>query len=219
MLSPHPMPAFIDLTGRVFGRLTVLSCAQRGGRAPLRWHCRCTCGATLSVLGCSLTSGNTKSCGCLHLERVRSRRTIPVEHKPTWETWRHMISRCCNPTSHAWQRYGGRGLTVCDRWLDFANFLADMGVRPEGQSIERKKNDVGYCPENCVWADTRTQQRNRRNTVYITVCGKRTPLIAACEEYGISYKSVYDRRLRTGTTLTEAFFDTLDKNFNQAAPC
>ncbi len=82
----------------------------------------------------------------------------------TYYSWAAMVQRCVNPARNNWQNYGGRGITVCDRWLVFANFLADMGERPAGTSIEREDTDKGYAPGNCTWASCTAQNRNRRNS-------------------------------------------------------
>jgi hypothetical protein len=217
------MSGFIDLTGRIFGRLTVLSCAKRGGKAPLRWNCLCSCGAETLAQGGALKNGHTRSCGCLSSETAVKTHTThgaapSGARTKTYKVWTGMKYRCDNPNEPAWKDYGGRGIAVCERWYDFANFLADMGEKPEGWSIERTDNDGGYSPGNCVWADQRTQVRNRRNTLYITVRGERMPMIAACEQYGIKPHTVLVRRRRAGLSTTEAFFDVLDRKLHPNIP-
>lgn len=107
-----------------------------------------------------------------------------------------MRSRCKNPKAKAWPDYGARGITVCDRWNDFATFVADMGPRPAGYSLERKNNDEGYSPDNCCWADRTTQQRNRRLTVYVIVDGERYKAIELAERIGVKTDTIVDRAAR-----------------------
>lgn len=132
-------------------------------------------------------------------------------HTVTYNRWARMIYRCTNPNSHKWARYGGRGIKVCDRWrTSFENFLYDMGEHPPLMSLERLDNEGDYCPENCIWATAKVQARNRRNTPFITVCGKTIALTAACEIHNVNYNVVNARR-RRGATAIEAFLYGLER--------
>jgi hypothetical protein len=155
--------------GTVFDRLTVIdddsTLRLRNGRA---YRCRCTCGAEVLRIGSALRAGRVRSCGCLLSESAAMCGAVMKRHDgrgtPTYETWKAMVGRCHNPRNRAYHRYGGRGISVCDRWRDFTAFLADMGERPSGLTIDRIDNDKGYEPGNCRWAGWHAQNQNRRST-------------------------------------------------------
>lgn len=158
------MGAMIDLSGKVFDRLTVLRKEGRDSHGRALWKCKCTCGTDLIVISANLRSGNTGSCGC-----IRSRFAIPKESKsaetrksPTYISWASMWSRCTNSNRNTWKYYGGRGITVCNQWKRFDNFVDDMGERPAGKSLDRINTNGNYEPNNCRWATASEQMRNRR---------------------------------------------------------
>lgn len=127
------MSQFVELTGRRFCRLVVLSRAENGPRGHRRWMCRCDCGAEIAVRAGHLNNGEMKSCGCLRRDTSRAKnRTHGASGEretSTYRTWRHMRERCVNPNNRDFKDYGGRGISVCERWNTFGNFLADMGER------------------------------------------------------------------------------------------
>lgn len=156
--------------GKTFGRLKVEAKAPSSNRGRQRWVCKCDCGETLFVYGGNLTSGNTKSCGCLMRERVylanrthgmsRPRNGISA---PEYTAWQGMKARCFRESHADYKNYGARGITVCGRWLVYENFYADMGSRPSRQhSLDRVNNDGNYEPSNCRWATIDQQVKNRR---------------------------------------------------------
>lgn len=198
-----------DLTGRRFGRLLVLgegeSVRDSEGSLRLRWQCRCDCGNTVSANGKLLVNGHTQSCGCLFAElRSQGNTTHGMAGTPTYRTWQHMIERCTDPKDRGFANYGGRGITVCDRWLEsFENFLADMGEKPPGLSIERSKNDEGYEPGNCKWATAAEQSRNKRTNRPLTFAGRTQLLTDWANEVRLPVPTLH-WRIERGWTIEAA---------------
>lgn len=156
----RPIP---NMIGLVFGRLTVVAMGERMPSGAVRWQCRCECGR-VSLVGTShLKSGYTKSCGCLQRDVTTQRlRTHGLTGTPTYASWVCMWERCSRESNCAYAYYGGRGIRVCDRWNEFENFLADMGIRPPGTSLDRINGDGHYEPGNCRWATRSEQALNKR---------------------------------------------------------
>ena len=168
-------PRVRDITGQKFGLLTVISlCEERSNAEKARWVCQCDCGNTPVVVGSSLMSGNTRSCGCFQREWVTKANTTHGEcGSVEYRAWAQLKSRCLYKSNKRYEDYGGRGITVCERWLNsFENFFEDMGVRPEGLTLDRIENDGNYEPGNCRWADSETQGSNKRNSRLITYGGE-----------------------------------------------
>lgn len=159
-----------ELTGQKFGRLTVVRLIGRlasvSGHRKTWWHCSCDCGEVSDVVGQSLTSGNTRSCGCLEKEaRGAMSVTHGLSHTPEFRVWCTMLARCANPKSDQWVNYGGRGIMVCEQWArDFGAFYAHLGPRPSNRhSIDRfPDNDGNYEPGNVRWATSKEQRLNQR---------------------------------------------------------
>lgn len=200
-----------DLSGTVFGRWTVLSRSRSQERVGHRyWLCRCECGIEREVREKSLYLGESLSCGCVSRWRADGR-----SRTRAYQAWQHMLRRCQNPQDHAYARYGGRGIRVCARWQELANFCADMGDPSDGLSLERVNNNGDYEPGNCVWATVKQQQRNTRANRYITVCGDQITIPEACERFGLSRHSIYNQISRRGDTRIEAFLAVLERRLGQ----
>ncbi len=115
---------------------------------------------------------------------------------PTYYSWQNMIARCTNPNASNYNNYGGRGITVCNEWMDFSRFLKDMGEKPNGYSIDRKDNNKGYCPENCIWSSHKEQANNKRNNVFLQVNGVKYTIAQFAERFHLNAKQLYERLQR-----------------------
>lgn len=190
--------------GDKYGRLEVMALLR--GAACV---CRCECGTTKEFLRRNLRSGATKSCGCYKAESNRQRFTTHgqaaggKERPLVYGVWSTMKSRCLNPNFPKYQIYGARGITVCDRWLTFANFYEDMGDPPPGLTLERRDNDGNYEPGNCVWASRAQQSRNKRTNRFFTIDGETLCLQDVANKFGVSADSICCR-LNRGQTIEQA---------------
>ena len=166
----------LDLVGETYGRLVVLAPADRDEKGRSMWTCRCSCGVVREVLSAKLRRGAVKSCGCMAREHqrdwgktVRERgfnTTHGLSRTPTHESWNAMMQRCTNPKHVAFGRYGGAGIVVCERWSrSFAAFVEDMGIRPDGLTLDRIDSTRGYEPGNVRWASRREQNRNKKGVI------------------------------------------------------
>ena len=198
------MTLAFQLLGKSFGRLLVkarLPNTRRGGTV---WACVCACGKNHQVIGRDLVNGHTKSCGCWCAE---TRKTVHVTHGKSGTrahgSWSYMIQRCTNSNNGNWHRYGGRGITVCKRWRSFENFLADMGERPLGLSLDRKDNNGHYTPDNCRWATRKQQSENSSHPKMLTHDGKTKNMKAWAKELGLA-PSTLCMRLHKGWSLARA---------------
>jgi hypothetical protein len=192
-ILPPTDPRFQNLVGHPpFGRLTVLAYVGKDKWNHSLWRCRCDCGTEITVDTTRLKSGHTTSCGCARRLRTKTRgnqgnRTHGGWDSPEWRIWLGMIRRCSDSKTIGYERYGGAGITVCDRWLKFPAFLGDMGLKPSpSHTLDRIDGTKGYSPDNCRWA-TRTEQAvNRRSTRFLTFNGRTMPISHWAAELGIS---------------------------------
>lgn len=190
-----------DLTDQRYGHWTVITKIENIKGKPTKWLCRCDCGTSKAVDSGSLRSGSTKSCGCI---QSPGNFKHGLKDSLTYKSWSEAKSRCLNPSHSAYKDYGGRGITVCDRWLEsFENFYEDMGDRPNNMTIDRINNNLGYSKENCRWATWEEQANNRRNNRLIELNGKTQNLTQWIKELGISTSTVRSR-LRIGWSIEKA---------------
>jgi len=197
-----------DLTGKIYGRLTVISQADNIG-CRIAWLCHCECGRWSTVVAHSLLSGTARSCGCLRRE-LSSKRMMSHGYARRWQitpefrVWARMLRRCNYSRGSSYYRYGGRGISVCDRWSEFMNFFMDMGPRPSSKhSIDRINNDGNYEPGNCRWATQKEQCQNTSKVRIFTVNGRSQTVSAWGEEYGIKRSTIY-ARLKRGLSIEQA---------------
>ena len=205
------MGQFIDLTGNRFGRLVVRQLADVQPGGPLRWTCECDCGTTIDMRRSNLRSGNTQSCGCLSTEVKRTAKKHghgrAAARSAEYRSWLDMHHRCRDIDD---ANYGGRGISVCDRWRDFAAFFEDMGPKPYPRAtIERRENNGNYEPSNCGWESRRTQSRNKRSNRIVEYRGRRMTLKEATELAGLPYLPVWLRVVRRGWPVERALSEPL----------
>jgi len=189
----------IDATGEKHHRLTALRRVETKARQP-RWMFRCDCGAEVEAAIGAVRAGSIKSCGCLIGEANRKRL---LKHgyrgTPTYLSWQNAKARCFNPRNKSYADYGGRGITMCREWLEsFEAFLADMGERPDGMSIDRIDNDGNYEPGNCRWASKGQQNANVRGRTRIEFEGQFYSIKEFAALMGVEFGSLWYRVRKAG---------------------
>lgn len=208
----------IDLVGKKFGRWTVLSFCCQDKNKNSRWKCICECGNEALVLRWSLMSGSSKSCGCLNrdVHSALAKHGQSKRGNPTAEytAWAHMKQRCRNPENKQYYQYGGRGITVCDRWFDsFEAFFEDMGKKPSpDHSLDRFPNNNGnYESGNCAWRTIPEQNRNKRDNRWLEYNGDSRVIVDWAKKWGVSYQCL-QQRLETNT------FVEIYENYEKISP-
>lgn len=194
-----------DLTGKVFGRLTAIRIDGKLNRS-FAWVCSCECGNSIRVRGAALSNGNTKSCGCLKIEKFKSRVTKHGLHgTPEYIAWKAMKQRCYDPNHEFYHRYGGRGITVDPSWIDnFGAFLAHIGKRPtKNHSVDRIDHERNYEPGNVKWSTPKQQARNTSASVFVTLHGERMTRAEAAERIGWKYIKLRDKMRKIGTIVVD----------------
>lgn len=192
------------MLGSKFGMLTIVEKTDRYEGSHRQWKCSCDCGGEVLEGLYRLRHGLRRSCGCLRGAPTH-KESIVGEKTPEYRTWAAMKSRCLNAKNKSFPRYGGRGITVCADWVEYENFLRDMGRRPSlSHSLERIDNDRGYSRENCRWATQLEQCFNRSNTVRIEVSGKTKALSQWAKDIGVDRTTIKNRAKYFGGDLSAA---------------
>lgn len=203
------MSKFIDRTGQKFGRLTLIERVENNKFNQVQWKCRCDCGKEVIVKAYSLTTGQTKSCGCLKKEQNYIN-IAKVKHNMTntrlYNIWRNMKSRCLNPNNKRHKFYFDKGITVCDEWkndfMNFYNWAINNGYR-DNLTIDRINNNGNYEPKNCRWATITEQNNNQSNNIRIKYNESEYTLSELSKIYNIKRATLYDR-IKRGWTIDEA---------------
>ena len=202
-----------DLTGKKFGKLEVIGVHDTGSRKTY-YVCQCDCGNIKVVRADALISGATKSCGCIKKEQDKINLSANHKHKMSgtriYETWQDMKRRCYNKQNARYDRYGGRGITVCDEWLNNFQSFYDWAISngySDDLTIDRIDNDGNYEPSNCRWSTAKEQCNNRGSNINITIGNATKSLMCWCEIFNFDYKKVYARYKRNG-------YEGIDRLFN-----
>lgn len=207
-----------DKSGRKFGRLTVLRQDGFIGKNAA-YACVCECGKAVRLPGGRLREGGTQSCGCFASEvHSKAISTLSYRHglsrSRTYEIYQSMLARCFRQSHKHYRHYGGRGITPCDEWLGengFKTFVADMGEAPEGMTLDREKNDLGYSKQNCRWAPMKVQNNNSTRNRIVSFSGKSQTVAQWAEELGIPYDALFWRVTRSKMTIEQALSEPIDR--------
>lgn len=200
------MSARRDLTGQKFGMLTALQFVESGG-GKTKWKFLCKCGQITVKSKSDVLSGRSTSCGCFRKSNAVRLATTHGESKTTseYKAWCFMHRRCKNPSDTSFRLYGGRGITVCERWDSYECFLKDMGRKPSDKhSLDRIDSNGNYVPENCRWSDRITQNNNKRNNLMLSYQGKTQTAAQWAREKGISPRTLRSRITERGWPVEEA---------------
>ncbi len=191
------------MTGLRFGSIVVVGLSKRTNKSgSAYWKCICDCGREIETSGTEIRRGKVRTCGRKHPKNNGHGHTLKGK-SPTYRTWNNMHNRCRAPSCPSYYLYGGRGIRVCERWKSFENFLADMGERPSGCSIERIDHSLDYSPENCRWATSKEQSYNKRSNRLVDAFGVKKPLAQWAAEHNLR-SHVIRWRIENGWSPEEA---------------
>jgi len=193
-----------NIIGLRFGRLLVTGATEIDRRGRKQWECLCDCGTVCLVIHTNLITGKTKSCGCINTERITKH---GHSHSRIYRIWIGIRARCFNPNNESYYRYGGRGIKVCDRWLNFELFYKDVSpsYKPDLSLDRFPDNNGDYEPNNFRWANRSQQARNMRSNRFLTINGDKKTVVEWCEIYNVSKKCIYVR-LKRGWSDFESVF-------------
>jgi len=201
----------LDLTGQQFGQLTAQHIFGRTSGRKVIWECVCSCGSTARVSTSDLRSGHTTSCGCTKAARISAARTSHGDSRSSkpraveYVVWCQIKGRCTNSKLPGYKHYGARGITLCARWMQYENFLADMGRRPSPKhTVERKNGKLGYSPDNCVWATRDVQNNNTSRNHRLTYAGETLTLAQWAKRRGLKASTLRMRISSYGWDLKKA---------------
>lgn len=205
-----------DISGQTFGQLTAIEYSHTTGKVAF-WRCICSCGKEVNVRGTHLRNGNSKSCGHdRYKNAVIASRLVSIKHgmegSPTYISWKSMKERCLKAYHKSHDRY--KDVEICQEWIDsFESFLADMGKRPDGTSLDRIDNEKGYFKENCRWATGKQQCRNKRNNRIIDYNGQSKTIAEWSEITGVPHDTLCFR-IKSGWSVERALFQPVKKQSN-----
>lgn len=203
------MPEVIPMIGKRFGRLTVIAEGKKIVNCrQATWICRCDCGTvTGPIRGNILRRGDSHSCGCLKIEKLIDRSTKHGKcHTRIYHIWAGMKERCYNPDAPKYSRYGGRGINICEEWINSFDAFYDWAMAngySDNLTIDRIDNDGNYCPENCRWSTNEDQCNNRKHHILLEINGETKTVAQWAKESGVKYSTIYARHIRglTGESL------------------
>lgn len=189
--------------GQQYANLVVLQRLPNASNGDAVWLCRCACESETRVRSSNLTSGHTRSCGCLQISSARQSKSHGKSYDRTYRIWANMKARCTNPSSTFFSHYGGRGISYAPEWERFEIFHEEMGDCPPGLTIERVNNDGNYCKSNCVWASRKQQARNKRGNHLLAHAGEEKTIIDWAESGQIDATTLL-KRIRRGWSVEDA---------------
>lgn len=204
-----------DLTGKKFGKLTVLKRSEKRSKSGTLWDCVCSCGKEVTVFSSNLKRGTSTSCGCNKKINPNSKKHGMSDSR-IYRIWSLMKSRCNNKNSRAYPRYGGRGIKVCDEWNEpsnFFNWAMENGYR-EDLTIDRIDNNGDYCPENCRWVSMKEQENNTSRNIFFSMDGETKSLTQWCDCFNMPYAAVRKRIKTLGWDFRKAIETPIDNKYH-----